>query len=168
MSFRKKFMLPKAAWEVKTNSMLSTLRLVCMPSAQFNLTDMNKWYKCVCLPKSCYHHLLSHVDSLLQLIIPLGGGVYWNHFVCLSICSSVHVSDHVCSVSPEPLNHFFLPNLVWWCIITRQCVMQKNWFTIFKFKVTAKGYIIKIWLFLVYLLNCWPVCNQTWFDSTAS
>ena len=39
--------------------------------------------------------------------------MYWNHFVCLSVrpsvrpsfCSSVHVSDHVHSVSPELLNH---------------------------------------------------------------
>ena len=63
---------------------------------------------------------------------------------------------------------FLIPNLVWWCIIMSQCVMQKNWFTIFNVKVTARIYIIKIWLYLLYLLNCWSVCNQTWFDSTAS
>ena len=28
--------------------------------------------------------------------------------ITLSICSCVCVSNHVCSVSPEPLNHFFL------------------------------------------------------------
>ena len=32
--------------------------------------------------------------------------------VCLSICNSVSVSDRARSVSPEPLNRFFLPNLV--------------------------------------------------------
>ena len=37
----------------------------------------------------------------------------------------------------------------------------------FTVKVTAKAYIIRIWLFLLYLLNCWLLCNQTWFDSTA-
>ena len=45
------------------------------------------------------------------------GGVYWNHFV--------YVSDHVCSVFPDTLNHFLL-NLVWWCIIMRQYVFQKK------------------------------------------
>ena len=34
----------------------------------------------------------------------------------------------------------------------------------FRVKVTAKAYI----LFLLYLLNCWLVCDQTWFDSTLS
>ena len=32
-------------------------------------------------------------------------------------------------------------------------------------KVTASAYIIRIGLFLLYLLNCWSVCNQIWFDS---
>ena len=50
----------------------------------------------------------------------------------------------------------------------RLSVMQKNWFTIFNVKVTVKAYIIKIWLFLLHLLNHWSVCKQTWFDSTAT
>ena len=83
------------------------------------------------------------------------------------VFSPAHESSHVHSISPEPPNHL-LPNLVWWCIITRRCVMGKNWFIIFSVKVTARAYLIKIWLFLLYLLNCWSVCNQTWFDSTAS
>ena len=29
-----------------------------------------------------------------------------------------------------------------------------------------RAYIIKIWLFLLYLPNCWSICNQTRFDST--
>ena len=33
--------------------------------------------------------------------------------------------------------------------------MQKNWFTVFNVRVTARAYITKIWLFLLYLLNCW-------------
>ena len=44
----------------------------------------------------------------------------------------------------------------------------ENWFTVFSVKVTARAYISKILLFLLYLLNCWSVCNQIWFDSTAS
>ena len=46
--------------------------------------------------------------------------------------------------------------------------MQKTWFTVLNVKVTARAYMIKIWQFLLYLLNCWLICNQTWFDSTAS
>ena len=36
------------------------------------------------------------------------GGIYFNHFVHLSVCNSVSVSNHVCWISPESLNHFFL------------------------------------------------------------
>ena len=46
--------------------------------------------------------------------------------------------------------------------------MRKNWFTIFNVKVTVRAYIIKIWLFSLYLLSWWSVCNQTWFYSTVS
>ena len=89
----------------------------------------------------------------------------WIHSVHL--CSSVDVSDCVCTISPELLNHV-LPNLVLWCIIMRWCVMQKSWFTIFNVKVTTRDYVIKIFQFLLYLLNCWFVCTKMWFDSTAS
>ena len=34
-----------------------------------------------------------------------GRYIHWNHFVRLSVRSSVRVSDHVCSISPEPINH---------------------------------------------------------------
>ena len=46
-------------------------------------------------------------------------------------------------------------------------MLQKKWFPIFNV-TTAKAYLIKIWLFLLSPLNCWSVCNQTCFDSTAS
>ena len=70
------------------------------------------------------------------------------------------VSNCVCSVSPEPFNHFS-QNLVWRYIIMRQCVMlQKNWFTIFNVKVTARAYIIVIWLFLLYTLSCWSFATS--------
>ena len=48
--------------------------------------------------------------------------------------------------------------------IISQSVMQKNWFTVFNVMFTLRAYIIKIWLYLLYLLNCWSVCNLTWFD----
>ena len=59
-------------------------------------------------------------------------------------------------------------NLLIKYIIMGPCVMQKNWFTIFNVKVTVRAYITKLWLFLLYLLNCWSICNQTWYDSTTS
>ena len=86
---------------------------------------------------------------------------------CLSRCYFLLLSDCVCSVSPELLNHF-LPNLVWCCIIMRQCVVRKNWFTVFNVKVTARAYIIKTWLCLLYHLKFWSVCKQAWYCSTAS
>ena len=39
----------------------------------------------------------------------------------------------------------------------------KNSFAIFKVKVTARAYVIKLWLFWPYLLNFLSICNQTWF-----
>ena len=49
----------------------------------------------------------------------------------------------------------------WYCCVL-WCVMQKNWFTIFNVKVTARAYkvihIIKLQLFLLCLLNCRPIC----------
>ena len=76
-----------------------------------------------------------------------------------SICQRMFVG----MTSSEPQN-ILLPNLVWWCSIMSQSVIQKkNWFTVFHVKVTARAYIIRMWLFLLYLLNCWSVCNQTFF-----
>ena len=110
----------------------------------------------------CY---LSHKHKTYRYSVQLGTlGVDCTIFritlsVCASvrlpICHSVHVSDFVRTISPEPLNHF-KPNLVWWCIITRQNVWQekKIWFAIVNVKVTVRPYIIKIRLFLLYLPNC--------------
>ena len=39
------------------------------------------------------------------------------------------------------------PNLVLGCIIMSQIVFQKDWFAVFKVKITVKDNIIKIWLF---------------------
>ena len=61
-----------------------------------------------------------------------------------------------------------LPNLVGGCIIMSQGVMLKDWFAIFKVKVTARAHMIEIWQFLLYFLNCWPFCCQTWFHDTLS
>lgn len=44
----------------------------------------------------------------------------------------------------------------------------KIWVAIFKGKVTVRAYIVWIWLFLLYRLNCFSFCNQTYFDGTSS
>ena len=44
-------------------------------------------------------------------------------------------------------NFFFLPNLVWWCIITIESVFRKDWFAIFQVKATMKDRVIKVILF---------------------
>ena len=49
-------------------------------------------------------------------------------------------------ISSEP-QIVFSPNLVWLCGTMSQSVVQKNWFTVFNVKVTARAYIIKTWLF---------------------
>ena len=43
----------------------------------------------------------------------------------------------------------------------RQNVLLKTWFTIFKVKVTARAYIIEIWLSPLFIINRWSTCNQT-------
>ena len=47
---------------------------------------------------------------------------------------------------PSELLNRLLPNLAWCWMIMSQIVLQKDWFAVFKIKVTAKGHIIKIWL----------------------
>ena len=54
------------------------------------------------------------------------------------------------------------------CPIVSAQYLLKNLFTILNVKVTVRAYIIKIWLYLLYLLNCQSVCSLTWLDSTAS
>ena len=98
---------------------------------------------------------------LLYLPLPLinrrGGGYIG---ITLSICSSVCVIDCVHSVSPEPLNHI-LPNLVWWCIIPRRCVMRKNGLPTLMPRSQQGAYIIKIWLlYLLCLLNCCSIATK--------
>ena len=66
------------------------------------------------------------------------------------------------------LQNILLPNLVWLCSIISLSVIQKDWFIVFNVKVTARADIIKIGRFLLYLLNCWSIYNQTWFDHTVS
>ena len=81
-----------------------------------------------------------------------------------SVCPRVRVCPDDISWTARP----FLTELGMVVYYRESEFMQKNWFTIVIVKVTARAYMINIWLFLLYLLNCWSVCNQTWFCSTAS
>ena len=71
-------------------------------------------------------------------------------------------------ISSEPQN-ILLPNVVCLCSIINQSVMQKNWFIVFNVKVTARAYIIKIWLSVVpskLLVRMQP--NMVWYYSIIS
>ena len=68
------------------------------------------------------------------------------------------------TISSESRNHL-LPNLVWWCIIMSQIVFQKDWFAVFKVKVTVTDKIIKICLF--NMLNI-VLPNLVWWCITIS
>ena len=65
---------------------------------------------------------------------------------CCNLSESLNVVQMIFS---DWLN-LLRPNLVWWCIIMSQIVFQKDWFAVFKVKVTVMDNIIKIWL-----LNLW-------------
>ena len=69
-------------------------------------------------------------------------------------------------ISSKPSNILF-SNLVLWFIFMSQCC-AKRLLAIFMVKVTARALVVKIWQFLLYLLNCWSFCYQTWFYSTLS
>ena len=90
--------------------------------------------------------------------------LYWNRFFRLSFCPYVWFCPDDISWSIQP----FLTKLGMVVYYYEAIVIQKNCFTNLNVKVTVRAYIIKIWLYLLYLLNCWSICNQTLFDSIAS
>ena len=135
-------------------------------------------HACLKMKLLSFFLLLTHVyfqtcdfnSNLCYTVIPppppiqgwVDGVILKSLHLCVSIHSSVHVSSFVQMICPEPLNHF-LPNLVWWYIIMRGSVMNKNWFTIFNVKVKARADIIKQWLF--YYISKLLVCllpNLVW------
>ena len=70
--------------------------------------------------------------------------------------------DCVCSVSPELLNHSFYQTccggvLSWGNVSCRKIG------SLFSMSQSQQGLMkSKVWLFLLCLLNCWSICNQTW------
>ena len=81
----------------------------------------------------------------------------------------VTLVTHICSHSAECLYASFC-NQTWYCGAPPWAGMscEKKGDSIFKVKVTVWAYIIKIWLFLLWVLNQWVFCNQTQFDSRSS
>ena len=61
--------------------------------------------------------------------------------------------------------NILLPNLVWWCSIMNQSHAD---ILLLLPSSRSRAHIIKIWLFLLYFLNCWFLGNQTWSDDTPS
>ena len=52
-------------------------------------------------------------------------------------------------------------------VLRHRQVEWKDWDAVFKVKVTVRVYIIKMWQFLLYLLDSF-FCNQTYFDDRSS
>ena len=53
--------------------------------------------------------------------------------------------------------------LFWLSSMVKITVKACYYFAIMKVKVTVKACIIKIWSCLLYLQNCWSICNLTWW-----
>ena len=104
----------------------------------------------------------SYVCSISAMVIA-AASIGWLHSRSRSQWRvKMSVFFQICS-KPSSI---WLRNLVLWCIIMSRSVMQKDWFAIFKIKVTARAHSITIWQFLLYPLKCWSFCYQNWFDST--
>ena len=129
----------------------------------FLLSDIVK-ISCLCTVP-CVNHIL--ISSFLSPPPRMKGGGYWNHCVCPSICLSVcpiMSTQYLlnCSIS-------FLPNLVWWWIITKAICQAEKLVHHLECQGHSKGlYNQNMTFFLLYRLNYWSVCNYTWFDRTAS
>ena len=69
--------------------------------------------------------------------------------VKMSMCVQI-----IFSKSPD----IWFPDLVLLCMVMSRSVTQKDWLAVFKVKVSARADMIKIWQFLLYLLNYWSFC----------
>ena len=85
----------------------------------------------------------------------------WITAVKIMVTAKAKMSMLVQMISSKPTN-ILLPNLVLWCIIMSQSVMQKGWFAIFKVKVTAKVYMIMTLFTISFELLILLVWNLAW------
>ena len=85
-------------------------------------------------------------------------GVYWDHFVCLSVALSV--SDHVCSVSPGLLNHFiFVTKLDMMVYYHEAMCHAEKLVHCLQCQGHSEGLYNQNITILLYLLKCWSLCN---------
>ena len=89
----------------------------------------------------------------------------WIIAIKIKVTASVRMSVCVQMIYSK-LTNILLPNLVLWCVIMSQSVMQKG-YLLFTRSRSQQGFIWS-WQFVLYFLNCWSFCYQTWFDSTLS
>ena len=116
--------------------------------------------------------LIPWQPNLIWWYIIVSQSVLWKKNLDYCIQGQGHSKGSKCySLSRwYPLNHQTFCFQTWYCNapLWVRVSCKKIWFAIFKVKVTVGAHMIKIWQFLLYLLNCWSVCYQTWFDSTLS
>ena len=127
----------------------------------------------LCIMYLLYHWSLGSQTRCadLLLIITKSSTTKWAYIrITPSVCPSVPLSFCPCvGVCLDNISWTAQPFLTKLCIVVcyyKASVLKKNWFTIFHVKISERAYVIKMWLFLLYLLNYWSVCNQTWFVST--
>ena len=115
---------------------------------------VSTWYllNCSLLYQTWHDSVLSWGDVSCRKI----GSLCWmsrsqekvqNVSECLSGWYFLRVSDRVRSISPELLNYLFIYFFTKLGIVVYYRVMQKNWFTMLNVKVTARVYMINMWLF---------------------
>ena len=115
---------------------------------------------CISLTRCCHQRYASWLGHLLRSHSVPGKVVFLytpllppSYFVRLSfqlsVCSFVHVLDQY-FLKHSTIFFFFYQTWYGQCIIMRWCVMQRNWFTLFKVKAPSRTCVIKIWLFFFF------------------
>ena len=142
-------------WCIIIIARLSSKRLVCCHQGQghsegsYNQNTTFKYVIWTADPFAAKLGLMAHHHKVDCLVRRLD----------CSVVVKVTVTEKVQNASECSSEQYLLScYLVWWCSIMGQTVMQENWFAISKVKVIARAHMIKIWQFLLYLLNCWSFC----------
>ena len=116
------------------------------------------YYICWTIDSSATKHDLMKHNCKPECLLKIIGLLHWRSESQWRVKMSVFLQ----MISSKPPNSW-LPNAVSWCIIISESIMQKERFAIFKVKVTAVAHMIKLWQWVLYLMNCWSFCYLTWF-----
>ena len=99
------------------------------------------------IPTVFFELLILLLPNLVWKYIIISQSVLWRNWI---VVFKVKVTEKFQNISECMSKWYFfncwtflLPNLVWWCLIMSQIVFQKDWFAVFKIKVTLKDNIIK-------------------------